>query len=164
MSKTFRSGKKRLKPVIWSHDRRGDSSASTGFCMHLASHGFIVFAITHFDGSASYSENKYGTQVLYNSSKRNDSQEFKLLDQQIDFRVMELSSLLVDIIDVDESDKLRANILGVDSHKARIAERELTVGGVNYGGTSALEFAAQLGDSNCKCLILYNPWLYPHYD
>jgi len=45
----------------------GDSSAYSGFCMHLASYGYIVFAITHFDGSASYSEDINGKSIHYNT-------------------------------------------------------------------------------------------------
>ncbi len=56
ISDDFVTEDKKIRPVIWSHDNMADSTSSTGMCMNLASHGYIVFAITHFDGSSGYTE------------------------------------------------------------------------------------------------------------
>jgi hypothetical protein len=56
-----RQGKKKeLVPIIFLHGLAGSRTSQSGSCRDLASHGYIVFSLDHFDGSAYYAEKKGG--------------------------------------------------------------------------------------------------------
>ena len=46
----------KIVPIIFSHGLVSYSGHYTGHCRELASHGYIVFAIDHLDGSSTYTE------------------------------------------------------------------------------------------------------------
>lgn len=47
-------------PVIFTHGNGGLVKNSSGHCREMASHGYIVFAIDHNDGSCAYTEDQNG--------------------------------------------------------------------------------------------------------
>lgn len=49
-----------LIPIVFSHGVTSNRTMSSGTCRDLASHGYIVFAIDHHDGTCSYYENDKG--------------------------------------------------------------------------------------------------------
>ena len=51
----------KLVPIIFSHDIISQASKYSGLLRQLASHGFIVFAMDHLDGSCNYTELRSGT-------------------------------------------------------------------------------------------------------
>lgn len=60
LSFDFTSGKKDLHPLIFSHGIFGDNHSYTGLLKDMASHGYIVFALNHSDGTCIYTENSLG--------------------------------------------------------------------------------------------------------
>jgi hypothetical protein len=61
-------GKKKLVPLVVSHGFTSNKFQLSTICTELASFGYIVFAIDHHDGSATYSEKEDGTPVHFDSS------------------------------------------------------------------------------------------------
>ena len=57
--------KRDLVPVIFLHGLAGSRTSQSGSCRDLASHGYIVFSLDHFDGSAYYAEKKDGSGKLW---------------------------------------------------------------------------------------------------
>jgi predicted dienelactone hydrolase len=63
LAKDFSSGRKKLRPVLFSHGLFANNKMYTGLCIDLASHGFIVFAPNHSDGSCMHTQNSEGKSV-----------------------------------------------------------------------------------------------------
>ena len=57
IAKDFSEGGRSLIPVIYSHGLCSNRTMHSGTCKDLASHGYIVFALDHQDGTSSYIEN-----------------------------------------------------------------------------------------------------------
>ena len=43
-----------LIPIVYSHALGGQNVKNTGYMLEMASHGYIVFALDHLDGSNEY--------------------------------------------------------------------------------------------------------------
>ena len=65
ISAKYSSGEVGIRPVVFSHGWTGDSSQYSGIARDLASHGYLVVAINHRDGSCFYTEREDGTPFLY---------------------------------------------------------------------------------------------------
>jgi len=62
--------------MVFSHGMCSNSNCFTGIHKEFASHGYIVFAIDHLDGSANYTELPDGTPKPFNSiGKPHDQKE-----------------------------------------------------------------------------------------
>ena len=55
----------KLTPIIFSHALRMDNAHYSRHCIELASHGYIVFALNHNDGSCNYTETLNGDPVYF---------------------------------------------------------------------------------------------------
>ena len=53
---------KKIIPIIVSHGLTLSRNFYSTMCIELASHGYMVFAIDHHDGSCCYTENATGFQ------------------------------------------------------------------------------------------------------
>jgi predicted dienelactone hydrolase len=60
LASDFATGAKKLRPVIFSHGLFANNISYTGLQRDLASHGYIVFAINHADGTCIYTQNSQG--------------------------------------------------------------------------------------------------------
>ena len=60
LSKTFTKDGVNLIPIILSHGLTASRTRYTAICQELASHGYIVFALDHHDGSCPYTEDRTG--------------------------------------------------------------------------------------------------------
>lgn len=56
---------KNIIPIIVSHGLTLSRNFYSTMCIELASHGYMVFAIDHHDGSCCYTENATGFQQWY---------------------------------------------------------------------------------------------------
>ena len=61
----FSQGGKPLIPIIFSHGYSAISQFYSCILKDLASHGYLVFAINHRDGSAMFTKDKVGGGFLY---------------------------------------------------------------------------------------------------
>ena len=73
ISKDFIEGKgdkppKVLIPIIFSHGLTCNRTTYSGICRDFASHGYIVFSIDHYDGTAYYSRLLNGRHKYWSSA------------------------------------------------------------------------------------------------
>jgi len=62
--------KKQLKPLVFSHGMGGNRMKYSGILREFASHGMLVVAIDHQDGSCDYTTNgKTGKAQIFNDKK-----------------------------------------------------------------------------------------------
>ena len=66
LSRDFKIDGRSLIPIVMSHNLSGSSTSISIMCRDLASHGYIVFAIDHHDGSCCYTEDAKGKPIFYN--------------------------------------------------------------------------------------------------
>ena len=92
----FKSGEFKLCPIIFSHGMKGSRCMYSTICQEMASHGYIVFALDHHDGSCPYTENKQGTQSWKFDV---DAPKFSYddLNTKLNIRAQEVSYLIDDI-------------------------------------------------------------------
>ena len=54
LATTFRTGEQKLRPIIFSHGLAGSKRLYIGLMKDLASHGYLVLAVDHQDGTCFY--------------------------------------------------------------------------------------------------------------
>jgi len=59
--------KRALVPIVYVHGLTCTGLSQSGSCRDFASHGYIVFALDHFDGTCYYSKKKSGEVKLWSS-------------------------------------------------------------------------------------------------
>ena len=64
----FKLGKK-LIPIIFSHGLTCNRTSLSGLCRDFASHGYIVLALDHHDGTAYFSRKANGEELYWSSLK-----------------------------------------------------------------------------------------------
>lgn len=127
---------KKYIPVIVSHGIGANTTTYASLCTNLASMGYIVFAIEHFD-------DYHGV-----FSKNSPQVKFECLEKRVQDclkarKVMEDKAALKAIFGTD---------VNFDCSK-------LTVIGHSYGGSTAVELAKK--DERIKHIVLLDPWLLP---
>ena len=65
LAKTFRTGEQKLRPIIFSHGLAGSKRLYVGLMKDLASHGYLVLAVDHQDGTCSYTSTTSGKELFY---------------------------------------------------------------------------------------------------
>jgi platelet-activating factor acetylhydrolase len=78
--------------VVFSHGLYGCAASYSGLCAEMASHGSVVIALEHKDGSAVYTETDDGHSLRYTAPEKEDGREV-----QQDQRVEEVCSVLESI-------------------------------------------------------------------
>ena len=58
---------KPLIPIVYSHGVCSNRTMHSGTCRDLASHGYIVFALDHNDGTSSYVRTLEGKEMHYDN-------------------------------------------------------------------------------------------------
>ena len=114
-------------------------------CSELASFGYIVFSIDHFDGSGTYTEDVDGTPVKFdtncpmNDRGVIDGKNQQYLSKSILKRKDEISELL-DEISKDGFCKQKLNV----RHLEKIDHSKIVLAGHSFGSTSNLFSGVQL--------------------
>lgn len=88
-SNHFLTNQRLVKPIVLSHGYAGSANDYSSNCRHYASHGYIVFALDHVDGSSMYTQLEDGTEVLFDASQIIGTQDF--VDEKCAKRVSEIS-------------------------------------------------------------------------
>jgi hypothetical protein len=65
LTEVYKSGKKKLIPLIYCHGLKCNRTAQSGNCRDFASNGYIVFSLDHFDGTCYYTKKKDGTDKTH---------------------------------------------------------------------------------------------------
>eukprot|EP00050_Salpingoeca_kvevrii_P009926 m.5608 g.5608 ORF g.5608 m.5608 type:complete len:461 (-) comp2528_c0_seq2:2995-4377(-) len=142
-------------PIIYSHGLSGHPLVYTINPVELASHGFVVFSITHTDGSASYSQQPVrggeDVNVPFNSSM---AFNFEIANAGLNHRVDEVAVLAKVIAAGNAGQGSLAGwvkgILDLD---------RLGMYGHSYGGSTAIYSVEKV--PAIRVTVPLDPWDYP---
>lgn len=143
--------------VVFSHGVGGIRTTYSSICTELASHGFLVGAVEHRDGSAAMSVDGFGRTIQYQPPTPNN--EFNFRSAQLKVRAEEIEALLALLA----SGKRHAE----GSIKGNLAiviqligsQRPVALVGHSMGGASVFLAAASL--PLVERVVGLDPWMYP---
>ncbi|KAM4834725.1 platelet-activating factor acetylhydrolase isoform 1-T3 [Thomomys bottae] len=158
--------------VVFSHGLGAFRTIYAAIGIDLASHGFIVAAVEHRDGSASatyYYEDKTAADLsnktwLYFKTLTWEEGKTER-KKQVQQRAKECSRALSLILDIDQG-KLVKNELDLDFNvgqlKNSIDRNKIAVIGHSFGGATAIQALSE--DHRFRCGIALDPWMFPVSD
>ena len=123
--------------VVFSHGLYGCAASYSGLCAEMASHGSVVIALEHKDGSAVYTETDDGHSLGYTAPEKVDGREL-----QQDQRVEEVCSVLESIDEV--AAKVVAGSGGNGDATLQIDRLGVSLVGHSFGSSTAFRVAAAL--------------------
>ncbi|XP_066108184.1 platelet-activating factor acetylhydrolase-like [Saccopteryx bilineata] len=153
--------------IIFSHGLGGFRTVYSAIGMDLASHGFIVAAVEHRDGSAAatyYFNDQAAAEQgnkswLYFKTREQGEEEKSLRNAQVRQRAKECSQAL----DVILSGKPVKNVLDLEFDvqpvKGSIDRNKIAVMGHSFGGATVIQ--ALNDDRRFRCGIALDPWMLP---
>ncbi|KAJ9052972.1 hypothetical protein DSO57_1028746 [Entomophthora muscae] len=176
-------GKKPFPVAIFSHGLAGSRNGYSGICGELASHGFVVCAIEHRDGTAVYSHAATAPHVIeYQSPPGNtgDAEHREFYQKRIDFRVKEvvrayellkdlntgklgpcdLAPPLKDCPDFSEISNEKGWVENLKNFAGRLDLRQAFALGHSFGGATILDTLARKNNV-FKAAVVFDPWMYP---
>ena len=65
LAEIYRMGERKMIPLIFCHGLTGNRMTHSGQLRELASHGYCVFTLTHFDGTSNLSKKKDGSRIYW---------------------------------------------------------------------------------------------------
>jgi platelet-activating factor acetylhydrolase len=139
--------------MVFSHGLSGNKEAYQGLYRDWASHGYLVIAIDHADGSNAYTKLKDDTVIEFNLKPLNDKD---LRQSQVKTR----SSEIIDLINELETPEFLKQI----DDKAIINMSELVLGGHSFGGMTMIYTASLKLKYKIKTLWVFDPWMFPFHE
>lgn len=149
--------------VLFSHGLGGSTGGYCSLCCEMASHGFIVIAPEHTEGSAFVAfvgeERRRVDYVHYNPVTHGAA----FRGQQLEARCADLRACLEGVREWGNG--IEGRFVGLDARselpelKGRVAESVYLVGH-SFGAASVLKLAAE-GVDNVKGVICLDAWLVP---
>eukprot|EP00070_Physeter_catodon_P027897 XP_028334791.1 platelet-activating factor acetylhydrolase isoform X6 [Physeter catodon] len=156
--------------IIFSHGLGAFRTIYSAVGNDLASHGFIVAAIEHRDGSASatyYFKDQSAAEIgnktwLYLRTLKRGEEEFPLRNEQVLQRAKECSQALSLILDIDRG-RPEKNLLDlefdVEQMKDSIDRDKIAVIGHSFGGATVIQSLSE--DQRFRCGIALDAWMFP---
>uniref|UniRef100_A0A8C3WLX2 Platelet-activating factor acetylhydrolase n=1 Tax=Catagonus wagneri TaxID=51154 RepID=A0A8C3WLX2_9CETA len=156
--------------IIFSHGLGAFRTIYSAIGIDLASHGFIVAAVEHRDGSASatyYFKDQPAAEIrnktwLYLRTLRKGEEEFPLRNEQVRQRAEECSQALNLILDIDRGKPVK-NVLDlefdVEQLKDSIDKDKIAAIGHSFGGATVLQTLSE--DRRFKCGVALDAWMFP---
>lgn len=156
--------------VIFSHGLGGTRTTYTSICGELASHGYVVAAIEHRDGSAAYTTHPSGSAERIRIEYRRpdpDSVEKDLRVEQLEHRVEEIGLViqLLKGLNAGESfcDAEKAPLQVEGFHESQLKgsldlKDDFFVAGHSFGGATALKYLSRK-DHPFKAGVAFDPWM-----
>ena len=141
--------KTKLSPIIFSHGNLVSRSVYSLLHQELASHGFIVFALDHHDGSCHYTETSDGKSVPFKVDIPYFNYEYE--HQAVVTRQQEVSALIDEI----SKDNFLQNVLKMDQRVCLDLDN-IVVCGHSKGGATALRVGH--ADKRAKFVTAFDPW------
>ncbi|KAG0593326.1 hypothetical protein KC19_1G321500 [Ceratodon purpureus] len=161
----------RLPVVIFCHGMWACRTTYTIACCDMASHGYIVVAVEHMDGSAvaaKYRDGKGRRKWITHAGAERPFDDTPIADRskQLRKRISELRKV-VDILEMLDSGLVRQKSnavrgrasLDVGMLQGRIDMCQLAIRGHSFGGSTAI-VACGL-DKRLKCCIAEDAWFQP---
>lgn len=155
--------------IIFSHGLGALRTIYSAIGIDLASHGFIVAAVEHRDGSASATyyfndqaaaDTANKTWLYLKTLKREE--EILERNKQVRQRAKECSEALNLILDIDHGKPVK-NLLDlefdVEQLKDSINRNEVAIIGHSFGGGTVIQ--ALSGDQRFRCGIALDAWMIP---
>ena len=134
--------------TLFSHGLYGCAISYSACCAELASHGSVVVALEHKDGTAIYSETDDGARLVYGEGERGENQgpgesdEGQGSDARTVHRVAEVRALLRQIGEVGEL--LGAQVPGLPEEGLRMSTDGVTLVGHSFGASTVLSAASAI--------------------
>lgn len=144
--------RKPLIPMLYSHGLTSCRTFQSGSCKDFASHGYIVFAIDHHDGTCNYSRLKNGDDKYWTSLI--NPEDWDNWISRLEIRLTESTGMIDDLYD---QQNLVQNTLGF-SPNVRLDLNKLIVGGHSFGGMSAAYTAFR--EPRVKMLFGFDAWIW----
>ncbi|KAI9295347.1 hypothetical protein K502DRAFT_349086 [Neoconidiobolus thromboides FSU 785] len=176
--------------ALFSHGLAGTRTFYSGICGELASHGIIVAAIEHRDGSAAYSyrgENSKGLKYKFPEWEEKSKEDLLFRQNQLLMRKQETKNGLK-VLEMLNQGELKREALylpdkkdkefqylkklnenkeekefwfnGLSKFKNRLNLKENYLLGHSFGGATVLELLNEK-DNPYKIGITFDPWMYP---
>ncbi|KAL4503722.1 hypothetical protein ABPG73_017465 [Tetrahymena malaccensis] len=142
--------KNNLKPIIFSHGFMGSRTMYSIIMKQLASLGYVIFCVEHYDVIKEKEVEKIKDKVI----RKNVFKEVK--EQELEARTTKIKSMIDLIQNEKELNSLVNQNLSLDKNN-------ITLMGHSYGGAtvqcSAFKYAEHV-----KALVCLDPWLFPMKD
>lgn len=146
--------------ILFSHGLGGIRTTYSSVCCELASHGYILAAVEHRDGSAAMSRDAFGRTIEYQRPTPNN--EFNFRNAQLSVRIDELEAVRLLVLEghsarlvAHEAHVLEALRGGLQESPAR---ENVVAMGHSMGAATALFYASKHPVST---VIGLDPWMYP---
>ena len=152
--------KDKLPILLFSHGIGGNCEIYSQLCADIADSGFIVVALEHEDGSASYAMNSNGEEIFYQFPPKDmpytRQNVVKFRKPFLEQRKQEVESafehmkMLSESKDATHPFKHIADVVDFD----RVA-----IGGHSFGGASTIHLNASSSSVlKPRCVLLHDPW------
>uniref|UniRef100_G3THA4 Platelet-activating factor acetylhydrolase n=3 Tax=Loxodonta africana TaxID=9785 RepID=G3THA4_LOXAF len=156
--------------IVFSHGLGAFRTIYSAVGNDLASHGFIVAAVEHRDGSASatyYFEDqsaamKGNKSWLYFKTLKRDEDEAPLRNEQVRQRAKECSQALDLILDIDHGRPVQNALeleFDVKQLKDSIDRNKVAMIGHSFGGATVIQALSE--DQRFRCGIALDAWMLP---
>ncbi|KAI8064601.1 platelet-activating factor acetylhydrolase [Gongronella butleri] len=143
--------------IIFSHGIRGNRHLYSSVCSDLASHGYVVAAIEHRDGSGCLAQGPQGSWI-YHDKQPMDSwslrhEQLAVRQEEVQLCWQTMMHLNDGRIQVDPITRQFAGQLDLDA---------VTLAGHSFGGaTAALILSDPAARAKFRCGLLLDPWVQP---
>eukprot|EP00124_Ichthyophonus_hoferi_P003261 Ihof_evm3s274 gene=Ihof_evmTU3s274 len=160
------SNTEKLPVMVFSHGLGGMRTTYSYFCSDMASHGWVVAAVEHRDGSASVTITTDHGPIFYQQPEPKQD-EFEFRNGQLNQRVQEVGSVLTILKELDSGEDthcvLKDNHNGAikltqqASFKHRLDFSRAAMAGHSFGGATTLTAIHTL--KSFKCAIAMDAWM-----
>ena len=153
LSKEFENGTQAIAPIVFSHGLSACPRFYSALMSDYASHGYIIFALSHRDMSTSYCNDKDGNFYYYDCEAKVFDLEYR--QKQVDIREKEIVALIDEICE-GKGIKTKMGYPNINIDTNRLISM-----GHSYGGITALRGAH--ASDKVKAVVSYDPWMFMHY-
>nr|XP_039323533.1 platelet-activating factor acetylhydrolase isoform X2 [Saimiri boliviensis boliviensis] len=154
--------------IVFSHGLGAFRTLYSAIGIDLASHGFIVAAVEHRDGSASatYYFKDQSAVEMGNKSwlyfRTLEQEDMHIRNKQVQQRAKECSQALSLILDIDHGKPVK-NALDIkfdmEQLKDSIDREKVAVIGHSFGGATVIQTLSE--DQRFRCGIALDAWMFP---
>jgi len=163
------SNEKKWPLVVFSHGMGCSRFAYSRICTDIASHGFVVAAVEHRDGSAALSYSMESGNKLWIQHRRitDEDKEYQMRNSQLQFRIKEVVRVLNLVEELARGSNV-TNVLedagdyDLKMFKDKIDTNHTMLTGHSYGGATTLMTLAR--DERFKLGVVLDGWLFPMKD